>query len=152
MILKVPFETILPIWTNDLWKDRKTKIETHSAMLYKNNIYDIKNFDYAPTYFAYYVDDKIVGVNSGHMCSDNSYRSRGLYVNPDYRKQGIGRKLLVATWKRGIEEDANFVWSYPRFESWNTYQSAGFNLTSEWRDGEMGKNAYCFFDCSSIKS
>jgi GNAT superfamily N-acetyltransferase len=152
MIKIISFEEILEIWSNYLWKERTSKIESHSAMLYLGNGYDIKNFDYTPSYFAYYVNDRIAGVNSGHMCSDNSYRSRGLYVHPEYRNQGIGRKLLIATWKQGITENANFVWSYPKLSSWNTYQSAGFTLTSEWGDSELGKNAYCFFDCSSINS
>lgn len=152
MIKEISFEEILKIWSEYLWKERSSKIESHSAMLYLNKGYDIKNFEYTPTYFAYIIDDKIVGVNSGHMCNDNSYRSRGLYVYPEYRNQGIGRKLLIATWKQGIKEKAHFVWSYPKLTSWSTYKSAGFELTSEWEDSELGKNAYCFFDCSSIKS
>lgn len=146
MIVQINFDTILTIWTNQLWKERTSKIETHSAMLYKNSTYDIKNFDYTPTFFAYYVNESIAGVNSGHMCNDGSYRSRGLYVHSDFRKQGIGRKLLIATLQQGIQEKAKFVWSYPRQSSWNTYQSAGFILDSEWEVSETGTNAYCKID------
>jgi len=51
--------------------------------------------------------------------------------------------LLLATIDEGFKKQANFVWSYPRKESWNTYNSAGFTLSSKWESSEMGINAYC---------
>jgi GNAT superfamily N-acetyltransferase len=142
MISKTDFKTINKIWTEQLWPNRVSKIEPHSAMLL-NKTYDIKNFDYDATYFLYHVDGKIAGCNSGHKCTDNTYRSRGLYVFPEYRKQGIGKHLLVATIQQGKEENCDLVWSYPRFESWTTYKSAGFELISDWAESETGLNAYC---------
>jgi GNAT superfamily N-acetyltransferase len=142
MIIKTEFDNIKEIWQTFLWPTRISKIETHSAMLL-NKTYDIKNFDYAPTFLLYMIDDKIAGCNSGHMCSDNTYRSRGLYVFPEYRKKGIGKELLKFTINIGREEHADTVWSYPRYESWSTYSSAGFNLLSSWEKSETGTNAYC---------
>ena len=142
MISTTDVITINKIWTEHLWPNRISKIEPHSAMLL-DRTYDIKNFDYTATYFLYQVDGKIAGCNSGHKCSDNTYRSRGLYVFPEYRKQGIGKELLVATILQGKKENCNLVWSYPRYESWTTYKSAGFELISEWAESETGINAYC---------
>lgn len=142
MIVKTNFETINMIWTKHLWPNRTSKIEPHSAMLLDGS-FDIKNFDFNPTFLILYENNMIVGCNSGHMCNDGSYRSRGLYVFPEYRKKGYGKELLLRTINIGIEEKANLVWSYPRFESWNTYQSAGFSLASEWNNSETGVNAYC---------
>jgi GNAT superfamily N-acetyltransferase len=97
--------------------------------------YDIKNFDREPTYIIYKINDEIAGCNSGHMCR--------LYVFPKYRKQGIAVQLLKYTINKGIQEKANLVWSYPRFESWSSYRSAGFELKSMWEESETGLNAYC---------
>ena len=152
MIIEIDYESIFPIWEQFLWNNRQTKIETHSAMLYNSSNYDIKNFEYKATYLAFCVNDTIAGVNSGHMCSDGKYRSRGLFVFPQFRHQGIGTELLKATIVQGLSERATFIWSYPRETSWGTYHKAGFNLLGDWHDSELGRNAYCFFDSSSIKS
>ena len=145
MIITVDFEFIKDFWKTNLWPDRKSDIEGHSAMLLSGE-YELKNFNYPATYFIYIKDDKIAGCNSGHKCCDGTYRSRGLFVFPEYRKQGIGTSLLVATIKQGEKEDSTLVWSYPRFESWGTYKSAGFELISDWRTDETGVNAYCKID------
>lgn len=142
MIKNISYEQIFEIWSYHLWANRKSPIEPVSAMIYKSG-YDLKNFNFSPNFFAYFVDDKVAGVNSGHRCFDNSYRSRGLFVFPEYRKQGIGIKLLEATIEQGTKEHCEFVWSYPRFNSWTTYEKAGFVLTSEWSEGETGINAFC---------
>jgi len=142
MIEKVNYEIVYNIWVNHLWPDRKSPIEQHSAMLI-NQTYDLKNYEYEPTFFIYRVDGKIAGCNSGHKCCDSTYRSRGLYVFPDYRKKGYGKELLLATIDQGLKEDSTAVWSYPRYESWPTYKSAGFDLISDWSQSETGINAYC---------
>ena len=142
MINTISFKEIYQIWSTQLWPTRQSIIETHSAMNFLGG-YDMKNMISIPTYFAYKLDNKIVGVNSGHLCHDNSYRSRGLFVFPEYRKQGIGKQLLLATIDQGINEHADYVWSYPKQTSWLTYQAAGFNLASIWEQSELDLNAYC---------
>ena len=142
MIITVNFNFIKDFWREHLWPNRKSDIESHSAMLLSKE-FELKNFDYPASYFAYIQDDKVAGVNSGHKCCDNTYRSRGLYVFPEFRKQGIGIQLLLATVEQGKIEECDLVWSYPRFESWTTYKSAGFELISEWAETETGLNAYC---------
>ena len=149
MINLISYEIIFPIWRNYLWPNRKDKIEPHSAMLFLDG-YDLKNFDYCPSFFGYFVNDKLVGVNSGHKCYDNSYRSRGLYVDKDYRKKGIGKELLLATIAQGKKECADFIWSYPKQSSWKCYASAGFTLSSDWHLSENDTNAYCKFSLNEL--
>ena len=144
MITNISFDEIYQIWNYYLWPTRESTIETNSAMNFLGG-YDIKNMLSTPTFFAYKLDNKIVGVNSGHSCHDNSYRSRGLFVFPEYRKQGIGKILLVATINQGINEGTNYIWSYPKQSSWSTYEASGFSLASVWEQSELDLNAYCKF-------
>ena len=142
MIIKTTFDNILPIWHEYLWPHRQSKIESHSAMLL-DGTFDLKNFDNVASYFVYMIEDQIVGCNSGHLCCDGTYRSRGLYVHKDYRNKGIGKQLLIATIEQGKLESEKFVWSQPRITSWSVYQSAGFELISDWVQTETGTNAFC---------
>lgn len=142
MITVITFDEIFKVWATKLWPNRNSAIETHSAMLLSKS-FDINNFNYPATYFAYVIDDMIVGCNSGHGCTDNSYRSRGLYVDESYRKQGIGSKLLQATINQAKLENYKMIWSYPRKTSWNTYQNVGFALLRDWEMSEVGENSYC---------
>ena len=145
MIKEIKFDAILPIWTAELWPDRVSPIETRSAMLHLSTEYDIGNFLLPAWYLGYYEDNALIGVNSGHMCVDNSARSRGLWIAPNFRQRGYGKRLLLATIDRAREYGATSAWSFPRKSSWKTYQSAGFILTSEWKQSETNDaNAYCY--------
>ena len=143
MIHKIAFEDILPIWRDYLWLERVSDITNTSAMTYLGG-YDLLNMQSEPTFFAYMIDNKIAGVNSGHMTMNNTYRSRGLYVFDAYRGKGLGTRLLKATIEQAKLEDASMCWSYPRQSSWKTYLNAGFSLASDWETIEASKaNAYC---------
>ncbi len=144
MIDLISWEEILRIWRQDLWPDRISPIEPTSAMNFLDG-YDLKNQEFNPSFFGYFLDDELVGVNSGHRCDDGSYRSRGLFVYPVFRKKGIARQLLTATINQAIAEDCGFVWSFPRKSSWTTYQSLGFSLSSQWQTSETNEaNAFCY--------
>lgn len=145
MVITQSFDMIYKVWSKDLWPARLSKIESHSAMLFDGS-YSMNNFNYQPQYWSFVIEGEIAGVNSGHMCSDLSYRSRGLFVYPEFRKKGIGRALLMAAIDQARLENAKFVWSFPRQISWKVYESAGFSLASDWFDDEMGVNAFCRLD------
>lgn len=143
MICLLNWNEIELIWQTQLWPNRLTPIKTHSAMMFLHG-YNMKNFSYNSNFFGYKINEKIVGVNSGHKCADESFRSRGLWVDPLYRKQGIGRLLLEKTISQACVDGATFIWSYPRFSSWKTYQSVGFELQSDWAKSETSEsNGYC---------
>lgn len=138
----ITFNEILPIWRDYLWPNRTSPIETNSAMNFMGD-HDMFNMSTPPTFFAYMIDGHIAGVNSGHMCINKEYRSRGLYVFEEYRGKGIGTLLLKATINRARIENAVMCWSYPKYSSWKTYERAGFELASEFEVSENGTNAYC---------
>lgn len=145
MIKIVSFNDVLPIWKNHLWPDRKSEITSNSAMCFLGG-YDLVNMNTSPTFFAYMIDGEIAGVNSGHMCKDNEYRSRGLFVFEKFRGRGIGTELLKATIEKAREEGAALCWSYPKDTSRKTYESAGFALVSEFEISDTGNNAYCMIE------
>jgi GNAT superfamily N-acetyltransferase len=143
MIKKITFEQIFEVWQNHLWPNRTSPIESNSAMIFLGG-YTMDNMHTTPTFLGYYVEDKLVGVNSGHKCSDNSYRSRGLFVFPEFRHSGIATTILKETIKQGEIEGCSFVWSYPRKTSWRAYEQANFVLMSDWEGSETSEaNAYC---------
>lgn len=143
MIKIIDFYTIYPIWSTLLWPNRNSPIEPTSAMNYLSG-FDVKNMTFNPTFIAFIQNGEIAGVNSGHKCMNNGYRSRGLYVNPQFRGRGIGTILLKETIELGRSEKCDYVWSYPRQSSWGTYKHAGFELTSLWEKSETSEsNAYC---------
>lgn len=145
MIKVITYDLIYHVWEAYLWHTRTSAITPTSAMDFLGG-YHMDNLNNQPTFFGYFENDNLVGVNSGHRCRDNSYRSRGLYVHVSYRKKGIATSLLKSTIEQGFKENCNYVWSYPKQSSWNAYQNAGFSLKSEWEDSELGKNAYCKID------
>jgi GNAT superfamily N-acetyltransferase len=143
MIRKITFDEILPVWRDHLWPERESSIDANSAMCFLGE-YDLVNMNTEPTFFAYVVEGEIAGVNSGHLCKDNHYRSRGLYVFDKFRGKGIGTILLKATIEQAKKENAILCWSYPRQSSWKSYLHAGFELSSDWEISETSDaNAYC---------
>ena len=141
MIKKISASDIFPIWAKKLWPGRQ-EIKSHSAMCFLQG-HDMRNIKYPATFFGYYVDGVLAGVNSGHG-TVNGYRSRGLWVDEQYRGRGIGRSLLLATIEQGKEEYFDMVWSLPRQPSWPVYASAGFVLASDWHATDTSdSNAYC---------
>lgn len=157
MIEEISWPEIEKIWKKKLWPNRITPIEPTSAMCFLGD-YDMNNMIVTPTFFGYFVKGKLVGVNSGHQCpKSNSYRSRGLWVDPKHRGKGIGKILLNVTIAEGFNSGHNMIWSYPRKSSWSTYKSVGFKLESKWKKSETSEmlgskaaglpeetlNAYC---------
>ena len=149
-VQQITFEQILPIWENKLWPNRVSKIETHSAMTWPsshpNQPYDINVFTYPVYFFGSYQSNKLIGVNSGHLTSPTEFRSRGLWVDPEFRGMGLAKQLLEATIQQAIHSNASLIWSLPRVSSLHAYTSAGFTTVGEIiNEGvEFGPNIYCY--------
>jgi len=143
-VRKIDWDTIHFQWKFNLWPGRYD-IKPMSSMIYnKPETYDMEIYEkYEPTFWGVYSDkNEIVGVNSGFRTADDMYRSRGIYVNPDYRKQGIAQMLFDALEEQSIEESCTHIWSYPREGSHHAYLKFGFEETSKWYDDSFGKNVY----------
>lgn len=136
MIKRIPFEYIYPIWKDKLWPDRLSDIETHSALTWpfegEPDSIDMNIFNYEPTFLGVFMDNKLVGVNSGHRTADHQYRSRGIWVDPDYRMHGISQQLFAATQQQAVEEQCDMIWSIPRKTALKAYTKFGFETVGDY--------------------
>ncbi len=140
-VKKLIFNEILFYW-KILWPERETSIEPSNPIQFMGSI-DMSLKEVVPTFFGYFVDDKIVGVNSGLKTHALLYRSRGIWVHKDYRKNNIGSLLLTAVENQALEEGCNYIWSMPRFSSYKFYKKNGFTRCSKWLgDYEFGPNCF----------
>ena len=83
-------------------------------------------FDYPAIYWGFYNNDQLCGVNSGHATTDTEYRSRGLWVDPMWRSEGVGTALLSKTIEHAKLEGYVMCWSLPRVSALSVYKRSGF--------------------------
>jgi GNAT superfamily N-acetyltransferase len=134
MISDISYEECLTLW-NLLWSSRKTPIEPTSHMILRsqeqidtsNSIYAYSNDIGDPTFLGYFLDGRLVGVNSYHRI-DTTIRSRGLYVLDSYRGKGIANQLLGEVIRRAKID--SMVWSFPKDSALSVYLRVGFELNS----------------------
>ena len=94
------FQDVKNIWNEKLWPNRKSTIKEMSSMQYLDG-FDMAIYEkYKPTFFIVKHQDKIVGVNSGHRTKDRLYRSRGIWVDPEFRRYGVAQILFDMTEKQ----------------------------------------------------
>ena len=69
------------------------------------------------------------------------YRSRGLWVNPEHRKKGLAKSILIQCLEYARNNGGNWVWTVPRQSALKSYKNAGFVKKSDWfDDGQFGPN------------
>ena len=133
-ITRISWSDISPVWQEHLWPNRASPYETHSAMTWpytSETMYDMSIFDYPAVYWGFYDNGQLCGVNSGHATSDTEYRSRGLWVDPLWRSEGVGRALLNRTVEYARIQGYLMCWSLPRVSALNVYVHAGFQEVGE---------------------
>ena len=141
------FDEIYDIWHDKLWPDRVSKIKPLSSLCWQlpNTIIKDKTiFDkYSPTFWTIESGDKIIGVNSGFRTEEKVYRSRGLYVDLEYRGQGLSQILLRRAMNQGKREDCHWIWSMPRKTALPVYQKMGFKKRGKWLEEEVEFGPNC---------
>lgn len=135
-IERLNFKTVESIWSTKLWPNRTSAIETHSAMTWpfegNPESIDMNIFNYPATFWGVYLDDKLVGVNSGHKTTDEQYRSRGIWVDPEYRKRGVAQMLFLMTAHQAKVEGCEMLWSIPRKTALPAYTKFGFETVGDY--------------------
>ena len=137
------FTLIKPVWANKLWAGRSSPIKSHSSMTFGGG-YDMSIYDNLATYWFIYIDDKIVGCNSGFKTSTYEYRSRGIWIDEKVRRRGFSKLLFEHLFNQARLENCSFIWSLPRKNALSAYESVGFTKCSDWIDEsvEFGPNCY----------
>ena len=133
---KISFDDILPIWQDELWPTRESAIETHSAMTWPfswpDEEIDMSIFEYTPVFWGVFMDNMLVGVNSGHRSSEVEYRSRGIWVDPAFRKTGVSQLLFEMTEDQATAEGCEMIWSIPRKTALKAYTKFGFQTVGDY--------------------
>ena len=133
---RIDFDTIQTIWEKNLWPNRTSAIETHSAMTWpfegNPDSIDMNIFNYPATFWGVYLDSRLVGVNSGHKTTDEQYRSRGIWVDPEYRKRGVAQMLFLMTAHQAKVEGCEMMWSIPRKTALPAYTKFGFETVGDY--------------------
>lgn len=146
-IKRISFEQIYPVWKNQLWPNRLSAIETHSAMIWPfqeippfRPPIDMLIFDFTATFWGAYCDNILVGVNSGHQTSLTEYRSRGLWVHPDFRYRGFAKQLLTMTENQARSEGVSMIWSIPRQSALGAYTGTGYVTVGDFFGTETSES------------
>lgn len=132
------FEEVLPFWKNELWPGRHSAITDYSIIDHHGHLSLDKS-----TLSCFFVkatleDGQIVGVNSGIKTSDSHFRSRGIWVHPEFRGLHIGSGLISELEKIAKTLDCKIIWSMPRHTSIQFYQKNGFETYKQTSAYEFG--------------
>ncbi len=129
-----------------LWPS-EGEIRPKSSMTFDGQ-FDLSIYsNYNAVYLGALIDGKLIGVNSGHKTSPIHFRSRGLYVVPEFRKQGVGSALLAATREEAKRRNCTLLWSYPKTDSFFVYEKLGF-IETDRRLKPDDSNFYAFTELS----
>ena len=143
-IRSITFDLIYPVWSEYLWKGRESPI-TPSSSMKLDGTNDISIHKKYPVYFCgVYIDGTLAGVNSCHQTGDNEFRSRGIYVFPEYRRLGLSQMLFQFVEDKSFENRCSLIWSLPRINALDSYKKFGFEECSGVINTgvEFGPNIY----------
>ena len=169
------FEDVLPLWRDQLWPGRKSPIEPTSAMKWLSGfsattepasywritvstslpaaLEHVTTVAVASGHFAGIIDGRVVGLPQGIR----GYRVRGIWVHPDFRKQGMAHALMQTAMAQALKENCPAVWIYPRKSSFSLYESMGFTKVGDWISNEdavaqdLGANCFAIV-ASEVRS
>lgn len=133
---RVEYPDILPYWEM-LWPGRDHSV--YSSMLMRGGIdHHIKDEYKHRCWIAF--DDtnmRTAGVMAGHKSESLCYRTRGLWVNPAYRGQGVAQGLFALAELQAKNEHCRWLWSYPRLSALPAYMKSGYEPYGEPDLGEF---------------
>lgn len=142
---KIKWYEIYDIWKNHLWPLRVSEIEPVTSMLYLGG-YDILVKENTPVFLG--IRDgggHIIAVNSIVKVDKRECRSRGLWVYPQCRGNGLAKIILEASIEEAKKTGCEILWTMPREGALEAYESVGFVQTTDWIENEnevYGPNCY----------
>lgn len=150
MIKEITFELILEYWSKYLWSEyvqQGLKINRVNTTTQEKYFYSVLNhrdqeqveFCIKPTYIAYFSDDNIIGVESGYKTNIDYYRVRGLWVDENYRREGIATEMIDYLANKSKEK---YLWTIPRENALGFYTKYGFTITGLSAKTIYGQNYF----------
>lgn len=143
-IEELTFETAKQVWSGKLWTSRKQEIKPISSVSRYLEI-DMSIYDYEETvkFWGLRLHGKIMGINSCFQTDNLSCRSRGLWVDPEYRGHGLSKLLLQQAIEYAKKNNCSILWTLPRKSSLQVYESFGFIKKTDWFDEHMDFGPNC---------
>ena len=147
-VKRISWEEIKLIWETQLWPNKTGGIKPYNKWTWRHPSRHF-GFDYnmeiSPVFFGIFKNNKLVSVNSCYMSNDWKdsiyFRSRGLWTDPEYRKQGLASLILLETINYAKDNHGTWIWTVPRKTSLVAYESVGLEQWSAWMDDlEFGPN------------
>jgi GNAT superfamily N-acetyltransferase len=142
------FQEVLPLWREKLWPRRQSEILEKSSLRFGGGYDGAIYKTAAPLFWGYFMRERLIAANSGFWTSKEEFRSRGLYVEPEFRGRGIAQMLLRELLQTAQENGARRAWSIPRQSALKTYQAVGFETHGDFfTEGmEFGPNIFVYKD------
>lgn len=139
MIKEISFDEIKNYWKIlwlDMDVDNKIEYVSMPSCEYVEPVFiklgKVSPYSIPSIFISYSLDNQIVGVLNGYKTSINYFRTRGLWVNPIYRKKGIATKLMNYIERFALNEGSKILWTIPRKTAINFYKNYGFEQMSDF--------------------
>lgn len=141
------FGQVLEVWQKQLWPGRISPIEPISCIA-ENGEINAAILNEKPFFWrAINQEGQTIGVISGFKAGQN-FRSRGVWVDPKYRNQGIGRLLMNQNQIKAQDLNLKKIWTMPRKSTWSFYEKLGFQIALEIDKYEFGPHYIATLDLS----
>ena len=147
---EISFEEIKEIWERELWPNKKNGVAKANEWTWywlQTELGKDKQMakDAEPTFAGIRSNKKIVAVNSCYYSNSKGvfdyWRSRGLWVHPDFRRQKYSTVILTWCLEHAKLKGGHWMWTVPRQSAMPAYQNVGFIQQSDWfDDGQFGPN------------
>lgn len=142
------FDDVSPLW-HKAWPDNPANVKpvnTATFMFtYGINGYDSRIPFGEIHFYGAFVEGLLVGVNSCYKSTPTYWmRTRGLYVEPEFRGNGIGGQLIDHGLALASEYKCSYLWGYPRCTSWPLWKSKGFKATGKITTFDYGPHVWAY--------
>lgn len=146
VITEISEQKAIEYWKRTLWFGHEVRPSSSIIYLSHPFEYDLSFHQENRTFLGLFTQVGVMcGINSFHKTND-TVRSRGLFVDPKFRGRGFGEKLLRET----IERADSTVWSIPKRTALSTYLRSGFVQTSDFFETETS-NENCYVEINKTK-
>ena len=151
---EISFEEIKEVWEKELWPDKKNGVAKANEWTWEWSVIRSKRKlgkdkqmakEVEPTFIGIRSGQELVAVNSCYYSNTQGmfkyWRSRGLWVHPNFRGQKYSSVVLIWCLEYAKRKGGHWMWTVPRESALPAYKSAGFVQQSDWfEDGQYGPN------------